>query len=172
MEGLGVLEREKLESVLALAARGREQPGDLSLISWAASCTRPALLGQLQSCGLGFTSAELFACGLALRQEGWDMQMRLAQLASHPEDVAALRAWLPDPGPVELDEPSAQALVAPESLQEAGVNEAFYPWPEDDRVDDPPDDHAPGWEGGKPWTARRPHPLPIPLRPCPCCRPD
>ena len=140
--GLGALDQEKLESVLLLAARGREQPGDLSLISWAASCTRPALLGQLQSHGLGFTSAELFACGLALRQEGWDMQPRLAQLASHPEDVAALRALLPA---AEPEEP--QALAAPEHLEEAALGEAFYPWPEDDQDDGPPDGHAPGWEG-------------------------
>jgi hypothetical protein len=146
MEGLGAPERDKLESVLALAARGREQPGDLSVISWAAACTRPALLGQLQSCGLDFSSAELFACGLVLREKGWDMQMRLAQLASHPEDVAALRAWLPVAGPVEPEEPAAQALATPEHLNNSAVDEAFYPWPEGDRDDGPPDDHAPGWE--------------------------
>jgi hypothetical protein len=146
MQELGVLEREKLQSVLTLAARGREQSGDLSVISWAAGCTRPALLGQLHSCGLDFTSAGLFACGLALKEQGWDMQARLAQLASHPEDVAALRAWLPDSGPVELDEPPAQALLAPEHLIDSAVDEAFCPWPEGDRDDDPPSDHAPSWE--------------------------
>jgi hypothetical protein len=146
MQELGVLEREKLQSVLTLAARGREQPGDLSVISWAASCTRPALLGQLQSCGLGFTSAELFACGLALKEQGWDMQARLAQLTSHPEDVAVLRAWLPAAGPVEPEEPQAQALAAPERLDDCVVDEAFYPWPEGDRDNDPPGGHAPGWE--------------------------
>lgn len=70
IEALDTLGRVKLESVLALAARGRELPGDLSLISWAASCTRPALLGQLQIHGLDFTGAVLFACGMALREEG------------------------------------------------------------------------------------------------------
>ena len=92
MEALGSLEREKLGSVLLLAARGREQPGELSLLSWAASCTRPALLSQLQSHGLRFTSANLFACGLKLREEGWDMQHRIAQLHSNPGDVDLLRA--------------------------------------------------------------------------------
>jgi hypothetical protein len=155
IEGLGALEQEKLESVLLLATRGREQPGDLSLISWAASCTRPALLGQLQSHGLGFTSAELFACGLALREQGWDMQPRLAQLASHPEDVAALRAWLPA---VEQEEPQTQALAAPERPQEAAVDEAFYPWLEDDRDDGLQGSHAPDWssepmEGMPAWPA-------------------
>ena len=103
IQGLGALEWNKLESVLALAVRGREQPGDLSLISWAASCTRPALLAQLAGHGLGFTSATLFACGLALRADGWDVQARLAQLASHPEDVDTLRAWLSGAAPVGHD---------------------------------------------------------------------
>jgi hypothetical protein len=145
MQGLGTPEREKLEFVLSMAARGREQPGDLSLVSWAAACTRPALLAQLAAHGLGFTSANLFACGLALKEQGWDMQPRLAQLASHPEDVAALRAWLPA---AEPEEPQAQALAlaASETLEEDALGEAFYPWPEDDRDDGPPDDHAPGWE--------------------------
>ena len=135
LQGLGGEERHRLESVLRLAARDREQPGDLGLISWAAACTRPALLSQLQSHGLGFTSADLFACGLALRQEGWDMQMRLAQLASHPEDVDALRAWLPA---IEPEEPQAQALAAPGHFEEAAVDKAFVSWLDDD--------HAPGWD--------------------------
>ena len=92
MADLGAPERDKLQSVLALATRGREQPGDLGVISWAASCTRPALLAQLAGHGLGFTSAALFACGLTLRADGWDVQARLAQLASHPADVDTLRA--------------------------------------------------------------------------------
>ena len=143
MEGLGALERGKLESVLLLAARGREQPGDLGLISWAAACMRPALLGQLAAHGLAFSNAELFACGLALRQGGWDMQQRLAQLASHPEDVATLRTRLR----LEPQEPQAQALAAPERPEEAALDEAFYPWPDDDRDESPPGGPAPGWEG-------------------------
>ena len=155
MAGLGALELNKLDSVLALAARGREQPGDLSLISWAASCTRPALLAQLAGHGLGFTSAALFACGLALRQDGWDVQARLAQLASNPADVDTLRAWLPAAVSVERGESQAQALVlaAPKrpdeaAVDDAAVDETVYPWPEDDHADGPPGGHAPGWQGG------------------------
>ena len=92
MQEVGALERQRLESVLTLAARGREQPGELGLLSWAAACTRPALLSQLGSHGLAFTSAQLFACGLKLTKDGWDMTQRIAQLASHPEDVDTLRA--------------------------------------------------------------------------------
>jgi hypothetical protein len=144
LQGLAPEARRTLESVLSLAARGRERPGDLSVISWAASCTRPALLAQLAAHGLAFIGANLFACGLTLKEQGWDMQPRLAQLASHPEDVAALRAWLPA---AEPEEPQAQALAAPERLEEDALGEAFYPWPEDDRDDGPRDGHAPGWEG-------------------------
>ena len=94
--GLNASEREKIESALAMAVRGREQPGDFSLISWAASCTRPALLAHLAGHGLEFTGSELFSCGLVLREQGWDIQARVAQLANNPADVATLRAMLPD----------------------------------------------------------------------------
>ena len=147
IESLGALERDKLDSILALAARGREQPGDLSLISWAAGCTRPAQLAQLASHGLAFTSAHLFACSLALKGQGWDMQMRLAQLASHPEDVDALRALLPAAVPVEPGESQAQVLAAPERLDDAALDEAFYPWPGDDCDDGLPSGHIPHWAG-------------------------
>ena len=143
IEGLGAPERDKLQSILALAARGREQPGELSLLSWAASCTRPALLAQLAGHGLVFTGAHLFACGLALRQDGWDVQARLAQLASHPADVDTLRALLPAAGLEEPDQAQAQALAEPEDIEEAAVDEAFYAWPEDDLLGD----DAPGWQG-------------------------
>ncbi|MBC7437976.1 MAG: hypothetical protein H7332_18135 [Bdellovibrionales bacterium] len=95
--GLGAPQRDQLESVLALAARGRDGPGDLALISWAASCMRPPLLAQLATQGLMFTGPALFACGLVLRQDGWDMQARLAQLASNPADVDTLRDMLHGP---------------------------------------------------------------------------
>lgn len=97
MEDLETHVREKLQSVLFLAARGREAPGELSLLSWAASCTRPALLERLVTHGLAFTGAHLFACGLRLREQGWDMQHRIAQLAGNPADVDTLRALRPAP---------------------------------------------------------------------------
>ncbi|MBC7376624.1 MAG: hypothetical protein H7346_04215 [Burkholderiaceae bacterium] len=158
LAGLGALERSKLDSVLALAARGREQPGELGLISWAASCTRPSLLARLAGHGLGFTSAALFACGLALREDGWDVQARLAQLASHPEDVDTLRAWLSGPAPVEPGDSPALALLqalplaGPErpddaAADDAVANETVYPWPEDGHDGDAPGGDAPGWQG-------------------------
>jgi hypothetical protein len=147
IEGLGTHEREKLEGVLALAARGREQPGELGLLSWAAACTRPALLSQLQGHGLAFTSAGMFACGMKLRETGWDMQQRIAQLTARPEDVDKLRAWLPALPlllrPAAPDEPEAvlQELAAP--TRQAPEDEAFNPWPDDG----PLDDNAPDWQG-------------------------
>ena len=159
---LGALEREKLESVLLLAARGREQPGDLSLISWAASCTRPALLEQLAAHGLAFTSAHLFACSLALKEKCWDMQPRLAQLACNPEDVATLRALLPA---MRLEEPQAQTLAAPERPSEAAMDEALSPWLDDGRYDG----HAPDWEDepmdSVPGTSTSPSSAALPVLP-------
>jgi hypothetical protein len=149
IEDLGALEREKLESVLHLAARGREPAGELSLLSWAAACTRPALLGQLQSHGLGFTSAGLFACGLALREKGWDMQHRIAQLQNNPADVDTLRAWvhaaLPrGPGQAQEDPPQE---VGSDSPEDSALGKPFFPWPDDNGDIGLPEGQTPGWEG-------------------------
>jgi hypothetical protein len=128
MEDLGTHEREKLQSVLLLAARGREPPGELSLLSWAAACTRPALFDQLATHGLAFTGASLFACGLALREQGWDMQQRLAQLHSNPGDVDTLHALLP----VEPWEPQMPPQQGPDIHEDRAVDKPFFPWPDDD----------------------------------------
>ena len=145
MKGLGMHQREKLQSVLLLAARGREQPGDLGLLSWAASCTRPALFDQLATHGLALTSAGLFACGLELRQEGWDMQHRIAQLAGNPADVDTLRAMLPAVLPMgtsqaETDPQKGSALGR---LEEAAADDIYFPWPDDAL----PNGQTFGWEG-------------------------
>ena len=147
-EALGPLERERLESVLSLAARGREQPGELSVLSWAAACTRPALLERLAAHSLDFSSAGLFACGLALRQEGWDMQQRLAQLQSNPGDVDTLRAWLTaalplGSGQVQVDRPKE---AEPDIPEEAAIDTPLFPWPDDADDQGLPSGHAPGWE--------------------------
>ncbi|CAN5266910.1 hypothetical protein BH10PSE16_BH10PSE16_20510 [soil metagenome] len=149
MEDLETHARDKLRSVLLLAVRGREPPGELSVLSWAAACTRPALLGQLQSCGLAFTSAGLFACGLALRQEGWDMQHRIAQLAGNPADVDTLRTWLPavlpvEPGESELGQHNE---AGPSGHEEVAVDAPLFPWPDDADDHGLPGDQATGWEG-------------------------
>ena len=146
LQGLGADERYTLENILALAARGRERPGDLSLLSWAASCTRPALFDQLATHGLAFTGAALFACGLALKQEGWDMQQRIAQLQNNPGDVDTLRAWLPAVLPVKAgqaeEDPPKEA--GPDSHEDRVVDTPLFPWPDDDDVNNLPGGQAPG----------------------------
>ena len=149
VEDLGALEREKLENVLNLAARGREPPGELSLLSWAAACTRPALLDQLQTHGLTVTSASLFACGLVLREKGWDMQHRIAQLQNNPGDVDTLRARLPamlplGPGQAKEDMPIE---AGPDSVEDSAVGKPFFPWSDDDGDNGLPGGQTPGWEG-------------------------
>ena len=94
--------RQRLHTVLELARRGQEPPEGLSLLSWAAACTRPALLRRLEDFGLHFLSADLFSCSLRLIDAGWDMPARLGQLAHHPEDVEALRALMAEHALVEL----------------------------------------------------------------------
>ena len=144
LQDLELEARHTLETILLLAARGRERPGDLGLVSWAAACTRPALLSQLRSHGLGFTSASLFACGLALKEQGWDMQPRLAQLASNPADVDTLRS-LASVKTVALGEHEAhpQALSGPNGHEDRAVGKPFFPWPDDE--DSSPDGYTPGW---------------------------
>ena len=132
--GLNTPERGKIEDALAMAVRGREQPGDFSLISWAASCTRPALLAHLAGHGLGFTGSELFSCGLVLREQGWDIQARVAQLANNPADVATLRAMLPGASEVS----ARQAEPSPESWPASWPDNA----PPDEQHDDAPLDEA------------------------------
>lgn len=100
---------------------------------------------------------------MKLREAGWDMQQRLAQLASHPEDVDTLRAWLPAlPG--EPVEQPLQALAAPERPEDAAVDETLFPWSDDDRDDG----HAPGWDGK---TLDDVPAAPTPWWPCPCYPP-
>ena len=154
VEDLGGLERDKLESVLLLAARGREPAGELSLLSWAAACTRPALLDQLQTHGLTFTSASLFACGLVHREKGWDMQHRIAQLQNNLADVDTLRAWVPaalplGPGQAQEDPPKE---VGPDSPEDSDLAQPFFPWPDNDGDNGLPEGQTPGWEG-KPMDA-------------------
>jgi hypothetical protein len=148
-EGLGPLERERLESVLSLAARGREQPGELSVLSWAAACTRPALLERLAAHGLAFTSAGLFACGLTLRKEGWDMQQRLAQLQSNPGDVDTLRAWLTATLPLGAGQSQADRPkeAGPDIPENTAVDTPLFPWPDDADDHGLPGGEALGWEG-------------------------
>ena len=163
--GLSTPERDKIESALAMAVRGHEQPGDFSLISWAASCTRPALLAHLAGHGLEFTGSELFSCGLVLREQGWDIQSRVAQLANNPADVATLRAMLPgahktsdwqtasSPEPWQGDAPPDSlpdtALPAAAPLDDIPPDEDTAPnWP-----DESMEDTTGVWEKVEHWDA-------------------
>ena len=140
-----------LQSVLALAAYGREKPGELGLLSWAAACTRTALIGQLENHGLTFTGAGLFAGSLKLREAGWNMPARIAQLHEHPEDVATLRGLLPTVHQAEPAEPGdqpVQGLAAPglpvqELAVETELPEALAHRPDDEP---PGDDSALAWQ--------------------------
>lgn len=123
LRDIGDDERARLEHVLSQAAHGREKPGELVVLSWAAACTRPGTLARLQIHGLTFTSAGLFSVGLGLTGNGWDMSQRLAQLGDNPDDVEALRALLAmqTPQPNHTNEVQSQAhhpepVTTPESL--------------------------------------------------------
>jgi hypothetical protein len=83
-----------LDQALLLCLHGREKHRELEVVSWAAACTRPVLLARVQSHGLACTGHDLFAAGLGLMAQGWDMSARVAQLACHPEDIDALRSML------------------------------------------------------------------------------
>jgi hypothetical protein len=101
-----------LDQALLLCLHGREKHRELEVVSWAAACTRPSLLARVQSHGLACTGHDLFAAGLGLMAEGWDMSARVAQLASHPEDIDALRSMLALQAPTSrVQEDAVQAAV-------------------------------------------------------------
>lgn len=131
LRDLGNDDWARLEHVMMQAAHGRERPGELVLLSWAAACTRPSTLARLQVHGLNFTSAGLFSVGLGLTGSGWDMSQRLAQLSDNPDDVEALRALLAmqTPQSQHTDEVQSQAqhpepVATPESLDASANVEA------------------------------------------------
>ena len=83
-----------LDQALLACLNGREKSRELEVLSWAAACTRPPLLAQVQAHGLACAGNDLFGAGLTLMASGWDMSARVAQLAEHPEDIESLRAML------------------------------------------------------------------------------
>ncbi|WP_293637166.1 hypothetical protein [Polaromonas sp.] len=85
---------EALTQALVLCLKGQEKRRELEVLAWAAGCTRPTLLAQLQAQGIVCTGHDLFGVGLGLMASGWDMSARLAQLVQHPEDVTSLRQAL------------------------------------------------------------------------------
>lgn len=106
MRFLGGLPEEaqsELEQALRLCLNGREKHRELACLSWAAACTRPALIAQVRSHGLECSGPLLFAAGVGLMAAGWDMSARVAQLAVNAHDVEALGAALALQG--QLDGP-------------------------------------------------------------------
>jgi len=94
LAGLDAQAQDALVQALLLCLKGQEKRRELEVLSWAAGCTRSALLAQLQAHGLACAGHDLFGIGLGLMALGWDMSARLAQLAQHPEDVTSLRQAL------------------------------------------------------------------------------
>lgn len=149
-----------LDQALLLCLHGREKHRELEVVSWAAACTRPALLARVQSHGLACTEHDLFAAGLGLMAQGWDMAARVAQLASHPEDIDALRSML--------------ALQAPTSrVQENAVQAAVLQTPSDKARPVLP---GPVGQGQRPSSPPKPEQEPEPSEWCeqdaPAWQPD
>ena len=116
---------------LAMCANGREKSKELVLVSWAAACTRPALLAKVHGYGLDCTGAALFRAGLSLMDAGWDMTHRIAQMVQAPDDIESLRSVLalqPGPGAPASDEtvvvPSPETTYpdTQEGLEDAGFD--------------------------------------------------
>ncbi|MEO6320855.1 MAG: hypothetical protein ABIR56_09250 [Polaromonas sp.] len=110
LAGLDAQAHDALAQALVLCLKGQEKRRELEVLSWAAGCTRPALLAQLLAQGILCTGHDLFGVGLGLMASGWDMSARLAQLAQHPQDVAFLREALARQAPTSSPAFEAQAL--------------------------------------------------------------
>lgn len=109
-------EQSELDHALAMCANGREKHRELDLISWAASCTRPAYLARLNEHGLPCTSHGLFGAGLSLIASGWDMSARIAQLQQNPADIELLRATFSlqaSAGATSIAPPAPTTVTAP-----------------------------------------------------------
>ena len=52
--------------ILPTGLKGQEKRRELEVLAWAAGCTRPALLAQLQAQGIVCTGHALFSVGLGL----------------------------------------------------------------------------------------------------------
>lgn len=113
-------DRSRLELSLFACVNGRERADELEVISWAAACTRPAVLLKVHECGLHCAGVNLFSAGLSLMNAGWDMFQRIAQLKEAPADIESLRTVLAlQPGHADLN-------TANDELS-AGVDEGRMP---------------------------------------------
>jgi hypothetical protein len=138
LAGLGAREHDALSQALLACLKGQEKSRELEVLSWAASCTRPALLSQVRTHGLACVGHDLFSAGLDLMASGWDMSARLAQLADHPEDVAFLREALARQTPTSMPldagvRPTRADVAAPVDMD----RELAPDW--DQRSDTPPE---------------------------------
>ena len=145
---------EALAQALVLCLKGQEKRRELEVLAWAAGCTRPTLLAQLQAQGIACKSHDLFNVGLGLMASGWDMSARLAQLAQHPEDAASLRQAL------ELQAPASSLTLEAPALPTMVDAAAFV---DPDRATEPNRDSASPPESEPPET--EPPRLPRALRP-------
>ncbi|MDH6186782.1 hypothetical protein [Polaromonas sp. CG_23.6] len=133
LSGLDEQAHEALAQALVLCLKGQEKRRELEVLAWAAGCTRPALLAQLQAQGIVCTGHDLFSVGLDLMASGWDMSARLAQLAQHPDDVTSLR----------------QALELQASANSTALEAQTLPTMDDAAATlDPDQETAPDWDQG------------------------
>ena len=51
--------RSELEQALLLCLKGQEKHRELAAVSWAAACTRPALLAQVRTHGMDCTGPQI-----------------------------------------------------------------------------------------------------------------
>ena len=146
LAGLDVKAHAALAQALGDCLNAHEKGRELQVLSWAAACTRPALLAQLQAQGLACDGQDLFSAGLGLMASGWDMSARLAQLAHHPQDAALLRqalAWQAPTSPLALEaggQPTrgdAGAPVDPERGAAPGGDPRSAPPPEPPELFEP-----------------------------------
>lgn len=67
-----------------------ESPTEMKTVSWASACTRADFLQKANAMCPGCTGAALFAAGLILIPQGWDMSAKIYNLHSSPKDIIEL----------------------------------------------------------------------------------
>jgi hypothetical protein len=90
LRGLEADALSALRRAIRQCMSGGESPDEMSTVFWAGACTRPDFLQKASVVCPACTSAALFAAGLILIPQGWDMHARIHNLETSPEDMAKL----------------------------------------------------------------------------------
>lgn len=90
LRNLDAEDQTALKRAIGQCLSGAETPEEMSIVSWAGACTRAEWTQKAAAMCPGCTATDLFAAGLILIPQGWDMFARIHHLHTSPDDIAKL----------------------------------------------------------------------------------